>query len=123
MDEYVSIPAPDSIDDEVDLVEYVCEHLGNDSDGWNELLRALDVAPDHDDSRVSFAGVEITDVTVNGNAVTIVYDVEFFAYYGCRDVDGSYVNDALVADGIVRDGMWVFPVHQYPERQAPNEEL
>src|SRR5471032_2188403 len=101
METHVSIPAPDLSDDdnEVDLIEYVGEHLGNDSDGWNEFIRALDVAPDHDDSRVSLAGVEITDVSVDGDSVTITYDVEFFAYYGCRDVDGSYVNDALVAEG------------------------
>lgn len=125
MDQHVSIPAPDLSDEDadVDLIEYVTDHLGNDSDGWSELIRALDVEPDHDDGRVHLSGVEITDASVDGNSVAITYDVEFFAYYGCRDVNGSSINDGLIVDGIVRDGRWVFPVHQYAERQSPSPRL
>jgi hypothetical protein len=121
---YVALaPHDDDGEAEIDLVSYFSEQLGSGPESYGEFARAFDCRPRRDDDRASLVGIEIVEVESDGSTVTIHYDVEFFAYYACKDVDGSYIEDGLVLQG-VRDGdHWAFSVHEYPERQAPDEEF
>jgi hypothetical protein len=121
-DVFVPVPEPDQ-DGELDLDTYFSDLASDDGDRSIDFRRALECRPRIDDERVSLASIQVTDVQANGDTIVVYYNSEFFAYYGCSDQDGTYVQDGLEAVGHREGEFWIFPAHVYPEPLAPNEEL
>jgi hypothetical protein len=101
--------------DEESLADHLNERI-------EELYPALDLDVEERDMRATLLEVTITSVEIDGSTVTVYYEVEYDAYYGCKDLDsgGSYEEEMT---GEMGNGYISFSRHISPERLAPNEEL
>lgn len=123
MAEFIRIPVPAEYDedpDDFDLNEYVEGFIHDDGSGM--LGAALDFGADlADDSRITLSAIQVEDVAVMGDLISVECSVEYSAYYGCDDMDGAFEGEAT-ATGRREGAEWVFPVYVRPIRY-PNEEL
>ena len=101
--------------DQESLADHLNEHI-------DDLYQALDLDVEERDMRAQLLEVAITSVEIDGDTVTVYYEVDYDAYYGCKDLDsgGTYEEEMT---GKVDNGHIIFPRHISTERLAPNEEL
>ena len=101
--------------DEESLKDHLNEHI-------EDLYPALDLDVRERDMRAELLEVVVASVEIDGDTITVYYEVEYDAYYGCKDMDGGDTYEEVMTGKVV-NGHIVFPRHISPERLAPNEEL
>jgi len=75
----------DDLNDE-EIKEYLFEN--------KEILEsALDLDLKDIDDRATLEGWEITNIEIEEDTIWIGYDIEYSAYYGCKDMDHSGIVD------------------------------
>ncbi|WP_251477733.1 hypothetical protein [Stenotrophomonas lactitubi] len=99
--------------------EDVREWLEENAERWSH---ALDLEVLHIDPRTNLIGHDIDLVTVDDGQVNVQYTVEYYIYYGCRDIDGGGYDHRDISGEVV-NGTIVFQTFEQPEPLAPDEEL
>lgn len=99
--------------------EEVRDWLGEEPDAWRE---ALDLEVWQLDPRNNYVHHEVLQIDVQDGRISVQYDVDFYAYFGCRDIDGSG-QDQREIRGRVDNGRVVFETYVQPDQLAPDEEL
>ncbi|RYD76054.1 MAG: hypothetical protein EOP84_17420 [Verrucomicrobiaceae bacterium] len=92
----VQIPVPNEDGDEIDLAAFFAEQL----DG--QFKETLDYEVAEYDERATIDEIEITEVEVAGDQITVQYSISYSAYYGCKDQDYADVAERWDGD------FWLF---------------
>ena len=112
----VPIPKSDDPEDRPDLVAYF-QDLTDE-----EFGSVLDLEVEELDDRAQVENISVKDVNADGDDVSITYELEFSAYYGCKDMDYSDTDERVVR-GWCEGDHWVFSKHVATPRRYPNDEL
>jgi len=102
------------------LVAYFSKLL--DEDNISDFCEALDYDVTQFDDRAHLDELSISSVEVDGDTVTVQYDVAWSAYYGCSDMNQQDFDDREVFGE--KDGdHWVFEVYKAPAKRSTFEEF
>jgi hypothetical protein len=110
------IDIPGHIDNDEELAEWVRDNPDLFSD-------AMDLDASQIDDRATVHRVTITDVEVDAKNVTIDYEYEFSAYYGCRDMNYAGTSDGDTIVGVRHANTMEFDKFTPPERRSTDEEF
>ena len=83
---------------------------------------ALDLDVSHIDMRAKAYGVRITDVSIDGEAIGVSYEVDYSVYNGCNDMDIDDSEEGFV-EGVLTDGGWEFEEFIPPPKRTTLDEF
>lgn len=103
-------------EEDIDLVAYFQDHVESD------FACAIDYGVSEFDERAQIDDIQVTDVVINGDAIEVMYEIEFSAHYGCRDKDYTDTTERSIHGRRVA-GAWVFARHIPPPPRSTHEEF
>lgn len=110
-----AIDLPDEVQSEDQVREWLAGELGS----WSD---ALDLEVWQIDPRANYVGHDILQIDVQDGAVHVHYTVDYYVYFGCRDIDGGDEEHREIT-GTLEDGKIVFQTYVQPDPLAPSDEL
>lgn len=110
-----TVPLPRLVRSDDDVQDW----LSDNTEAWET---ALDRDVHYIDGRANYVSHAISRIDVTDGKVHVEYEVEYYMYYGCRDLNDAGIDEREIS-GDVRNGQIHFVTFVQPDEQAPNEEL
>lgn len=92
------------------------------SNNMHEYSDALDKSASEHDDRAEVDEIIVTNVELEEDSVFIYYDVEFSAYYGCRDMNYSDTDEREIC-GTRKGRVFTFEKYIPPPKRTTFEEF
>ena len=114
MDEFVIVELPDYFSDD-EIKDYLVSNI-------TDLYEAMDLEVDDSDDRAQLNEVTVTQITLRPDSIDIEFDVEYSAYYGCKDMDYSDEDSRSIA-GYRKGNTFTFDKFIAPPKRTTYEEF